>query len=109
MRSRGGVAYGSDSIRQPAAPAITQPPAESARRATVQRIYHHPDRRSQPRPTHQPSSVGQMSMDHVRGLAPEPVVEANPSARIGQAFAHLEAQDPGSRCCQLGRGIASIA
>jgi hypothetical protein len=50
-----------------------------------------------------------MSVDHLWSLTPEPAIEAYPSARIGETFAHPQGQK-----CHPGRGqfdwnIATIA
>ena len=93
MRCGRGVAHRRHVVRQPAAAAVADPPAQRSCVRAVQRIDHHRHGRGQARPPRQPCGVRQVRMHHFWPLAPKPSMKANPSPRVRKPLAHLQADE----------------
>jgi len=97
-----GVADGGDFVGKPIAEAIAELAAESAGGRAVNRVDQNADGRGQARPACEPGGVREVGMDDFGAFAAQPVVKANPSARVGQALAHVQAQERDSDSGQFG-------
>src|ERR1039457_339032 len=80
-------------VWKPTAGAIAETTGQLAGGRTVQGVHQDPHRRAEPRPACQPRCVGKVRVDYLWFLPVEPAVVTNPSARIGQSFAHFQAQE----------------
>jgi hypothetical protein len=72
-------------------------------------VDEHADGRGKAGPPSQPYGVRQVRVDHFGPGAPEPAVEAEPSARVSQAFAHAQAQEVDSCGREMCSGFTSRA
>jgi len=96
-------------IGKPVTKSIANAPARSAGVRAVERVDDDANRSGEPGPARQPNGVGQVVVEYIGRFLFEPMVESNPTARIGKAFAHFEGQERDAGGGKVGRAIASGA
>jgi len=109
MRIRNSLADCGHLVRKPTAQAVAYPPSNGTGVRAVEGVNDDTNGCGEPRPACEPGGVRQESVDYVGRFLLEPTVEANPAARVGKAFTHVQGEKcdaGGSKFC--GR-IASRA